>query len=215
MMHFFDGLTKLAQIGIFFTLGLLANPSEIPKILWTGSLIFLFLSIIARPLTVWLLLSPFKSSKDQIFLTAWAGLRGVASIVFAIIAMDRVTLNYDLFHLVFLISILSVAIQGSFLPYIAQKTNMIDNFYDIKKTFNDYEEECAIKFMRVTVPPKHEWIGKRIRDITFPQNALVLIIKRGNNRLMPKNHTKIKEGDRITLTVPSDLIYNIEHEQIS
>ena len=88
-------------------------------------------------------------------------------------------------------------------------------FYLIKKTFNDYEEECAIKFMRVTVPPKHEWIGKRIRDITFPQNALVLIIKRGNNRLMPKNHTKIKEGDRITLTVPSDLIYNIEHEQIS
>lgn len=215
MMHFFDGLTKLAQIGIFFTLGLLANPSEIPKILWTGSLIFLFLSIIARPLTVWLLLSPFKSSKGQILLTSWAGLRGVASIVFAIIAMDRVTLNYDLFHLVFLISILSVAIQGSFLPYIAQKTNMIDNFYDIKKTFNDYEEECAIKFMRVTVPPNHEWIGKRIRDITFPQNALVLIIKRGNNRLMPKNHTKIKEGDRITLTLPSDLIYNIEHEQIS
>ena len=47
MMHFFDGITKLAQIGIFFTLGLLAFPREVPSILLTGMLIFLFLTFIA------------------------------------------------------------------------------------------------------------------------------------------------------------------------
>ena len=151
MMHFFDGITKLAQIGIFFTLGLLAFPREVPSILLTGMLIFLFLTFIARPAAVFLLLSFFKSGINQCLLVSWAGLRGVASIVFAIIAMDSgITLHYDLFHLVFLISILSVAIQGTFLPLAAKMTNMIDPHVDIKKTFNDYEEECAVKLLRIT-----------------------------------------------------------------
>lgn len=205
VMSFFDGTTKLAQIGIFFTLGLLAFPQKVLQILYTGGAIFLFLTFIARPIVVWLLLKPFKASRGQILITSWAGLRGVASIVFAIIAMySGLSLDYDLFHLVFLISILSLALQGSLLPYIAKVTNMLDKHSDIRKTFNDYHEECAIKLLHVTVPANHDWIGKKIRDITFPQNSLVLIIKRDGKRILPKNSTQIMEGDNITLTFPAE-----------
>lgn len=202
MMHFFDGITKLAQIGIFFTLGLLAFPREVPSILLTGMLIFLFLTFIARPAAVFLLLSFFKSGINQCLLVSWAGLRGVASIVFAIIAMDSgITLHYDLFHLVFLISILSVAIQGTFLPLAAKMTNMIDPHVDIKKTFNDYEEECAVKLLRITVPKNHEWVGKPIRCVEFPQKSLAVLIKRKQERIIPKNSTVIQAGDNITLSL--------------
>lgn len=204
MMHFFDGITKLAQIGIFFTLGLLAFPREVPSILLTGMLIFLFLTFIARPTAVFLLLSFFKSGINQCLLVSWAGLRGVASIVFAIIAMDSgITLHYDLFHLVFLISILSVAIQGTFLPLAAKMTNMIDPHVDIKKTFNDYEEECAVKLLRITVPKNHEWVGKPIRCVEFPQKSLAVLIKRKQERIIPKNSTVIQAGDNITLSLPA------------
>lgn len=204
MMHFFDGITKLAQIGIFFTLGLLAFPREVPSILLTGMLIFLFLTFIARPAAVFLLLSFFKSDINQCLLVSWAGLRGVASIVFAIIAMDSgITLHYDLFHLVFLISILSVAIQGTFLPLAAKMTNMIDPHVDIKKTFNDYEEECAVKLLRITVPQNHEWVGKPIRCVEFPQKSLAVLIKRKQERIIPKNSTVIQAGDNITLSLPA------------
>lgn len=204
MMHFFDGITKLAQIGIFFTLGLLAFPREVPSILLTGMLIFLFLTFIARPAAVFLLLSFFKSGINQRLLVSWAGLRGVASIVFAIIAMDSgITLHYDLFHLVFLISILSVAIQGTFLPLAAKMTNMIDPHVDIKKTFNDYEEECAVKLLRITVPKNHEWVGKPIRCVEFPQKSLAVLIKRKQERIIPKNSTVIQAGDNITLSLPA------------
>lgn len=204
MMHFFDGITKLAQIGIFFTLGLLAFPREVPSILLTGMLIFLFLTFIARPAAVFLLLSFFKSGINQCLLVSWAGLRGVASIVFAIIAMDSgITLHYDLFHLVFLISILSVAIQGTFLPLAAKMTNMIDPHVDIKKTFNDYEEECAVKLLRITVPKNHEWVGKPIRCVKFPQKSLAVLIKRKQERIIPKNSTVIQAGDNITLSLPA------------
>ena len=204
MMHFFDGITKLAQIGIFFTLGLLAFPREVPSILLTGMLIFLFLTFIARPAAVFLLLSFFKSGINQCLLVSWAGLRGVASIVFAIIARDSgITLHYDLFHLVFLISILSVAIQGTFLPLAAKMTNMIDPHVDIKKTFNDYEEECAVKLLRITVPQNHEWVGKPIRCVEFPQKSLAVLIKRKQERIIPKNSTVIQAGDNITLSLPA------------
>ena len=204
MMHFFDGITKLAQIGIFFTLGLLAFPREVPSILLTGMLIFLFLTFIARPAAVFLLLSFFKSGINQCLLVSWAGLRGVASIVFAIIAMDSgITLHYDLFHLVFLISILSVAIQGTFLPLAAKMTNMIDPHVDIKKTFNDYEEEGAVKLLRITVPKNHEWVGKPIRCVEFPQKSLAVLIKRKQERIIPKNSTVIQAGDNITLSLPA------------
>ena len=204
MMHFFDGITKLAQIGIFFTLGLLAFPREVPSILLTGMLIFLFLTFIARPAAVFLLLSFFKSGINQCLLVSWAGLRGVASIVFAIIAMDSgITLHYDLFHLVFLISILSVAIQGTFLPLAAKMTNMIDPHVDIKKTFNDYEEECAVNVLIIRVPQNHEWDGKPIRCVEFPQKSLAVLIKRKQERIIPKNSTVIQAGDNITLSLPA------------
>lgn len=202
MMTFFDSLTKLAQIGIFFLLGLLAVPTKIFETFKVGFSIFVFLTFLGRPLVVFLLMMPFRCSLGQKLLVSWAGLRGVASIVFAIIAMDSaVSLDYDLFHLVFLISVLSVAFQGTFLPWVARVTDMIDKKIDIKKTFNDYKEECAIKFMRLTVPAKHQWVGKKISEIRFPDDSLVLYIKRDGRRFLPKEVTKIRAGDRITLTL--------------
>ena len=204
ILNFFDGITKLAQIGIFFVLGLFAIPLKVKEIFQTGILIFLFLTFLARPIAVYLLLKPFKSSNGQIFLTSWAGLRGVASIVFAIIATDSsLNLRYDLFHLVFLISILSIAIQGTLLPSVAKIFDMINYEIDIKKTFMDYKEECVIKLMQITVPFKHFWVGKRIKDIEFPDKGLVIIIKRGNHKILPHKNTKIQSGDKITLSIPS------------
>ena len=113
-----------------------------------------------------------------------------------------VRFDYDLFHLVFLISALSVAFQGTFLPWFAKLTNMIDENIDIRKTFNDYQEECAIKFIHLTVPTAHQWIGKKISEIKFPDNSVALYIKRDGKRILPQNSTKLKAGDRITLSLP-------------
>lgn len=204
LVNFFDSITSLAQIGIFFILGLLAFPSKIPSLLMTGSLIFLFITFIARPLTIFLLMTPFKASFGQNLLVSWAGLRGVASIVFAIIAIDSgINLHYDLFHLVFLISILSVAFQGTILPYFAQKVNMIDEFSDVRKTFNDYQEDFSIKLLNVEITEKSDWVDKEIKDIKLQQGSLILNIHRGNERIVPKGNTKILLGDSVIVSLPN------------
>ncbi len=204
LSNFFDGITKLGQIGIFFTLGLLAFPSRVPNLFTTGLSIFLFLTFIARPLTIFMLLKPFKATKEECLLVSWAGLRGVASIVFAIVAIsNNINLHYDLFHLVFLISILSVAFQGTLLPFIAEKTNMIDDFSDVRKTFTDYQEECAIKIIKININDTHEWSGKILKDIVFPEGALALIVKRDDEKIIPNGNTEIKNGDCVLLSLPT------------
>ena len=83
LVHFFDVLTDVSQVIIFFLLGLLVTPSELPELLLPALGIMLFLTLVARPAVVTVLLLPFRARWGQIGIVSWAGLRGAASIVFA------------------------------------------------------------------------------------------------------------------------------------
>ena len=79
-----------------------AYPSRLPQIAPTALILAVFITLIARPFTVSLLLLPFKAGLNQIFLISWAGFRGALSIVFAITATLNTVSEYDIFHSVFL-----------------------------------------------------------------------------------------------------------------
>lgn len=72
IIPFFDGVTGLSQIVIFFLLGLLSFPHKFPYIMGTAIVIALFILLIARPLTVLLILKPFHCSLNQCLLVSWA-----------------------------------------------------------------------------------------------------------------------------------------------
>ena len=98
----------------------LAFPSRLGAIFGVSLAIALFMTFIARPLVVAAILRPFKSPPKQIAVVSWAGLRGAASIVFAIVAtVNYSQLEHDLFHMVFCIVLLSIALQGSLLPWLS------------------------------------------------------------------------------------------------
>ncbi len=204
LVHFFDGITGLAQILIFFLLGLLSFPHLLPKLFLPALMIALCLTFIARPAAVFLILLPFRSSLRQCLLVAWSGLRGAASIVFAIMVIAGGTsLEHDLFHIVFFISLLSVAIQGSLLPTAARKLDMVDNSSDIRKTFNDYQDDSDLTLMRMYIPSGHNWENRKIEDVSFPTGSLALMVKREDDTLIPRGSTTILAGDTIILSVPS------------
>ena len=56
LVHFFDVLTDVSQVIIFFLLGLLVTPSELPELLLPALGIMLFLTLVARPAVVTVLL---------------------------------------------------------------------------------------------------------------------------------------------------------------
>lgn len=204
LIPFFDGITSLAQILIFFLLGLLSQPHRMPSILLSAFTIAIFLTIIARPIAIFALLRPFRCSTKQCILVSWAGLRGAASSVFAIMVVaNGVRISYDLFHIVFAVSLFSVSIQGTLLPWAAKKLDMVDEKADVRKTFNDYQEESAITLMRMYIPPGHNWQNKPIKDVSMPTGSLALMIKRNKSTVIPKGDTVILPGDNVILSVPS------------
>lgn len=196
LVHFFDGVTNLMQMLIFFLLGLLAFPSQMPSIIVPSLLIALFLTLVARPAATFAILTPFKAKINQQLMVSWAGLRGAASIVFAIFATvgDAYTKN-DLFHIVFCVVLFSIGIQGTLLPFAAKKLHMIDTKHNVEKTFNDYSEENEIQFISLNVTNGHPWIDKKIKEISLPPSTLLVMILRDGATIIPNGETDILLGD--------------------
>lgn len=200
LVHFFDTLTSMAQMMIFFLLGLLVTPSELPQVFLPACLIMVFLTFFSRPLSVFLTLFPFGTTVSQIALVSWSGLRGVASIVFAITAvLSGVFLTYNLFNLVFCIVLLSISIQGTLLPLAAEKTKMIDDSVDVFKTFNDYQEESDIRFIQLQMNPRHSWVNRMISELDIPKEFLIVLIVRDQNEMIPHGNMVIHENDTVVI----------------
>lgn len=201
LVHFFDGITGLMQMLIFFLLGLLSFPSQFPSIILPGVAIALFLTFVSRPLAVLAVLGPAKCKLNQQLLVSWTGLRGAASIVFAIIAKTSgIYMENDIFHIVFFIVLLSIALQGTLIPFVAKKLDMIDDNENVLKTFSDYSDETPVNFIELVIAPKNPWIDKKIKEIILPPGLLIVLILRDKKRVVPNGKTVIRENDIVILS---------------
>lgn len=201
LVHFFDGITGLMQMLIFFLLGLLSFPSQMPEVFFTSMIIAVFLTFVARPVSVFLLLTPFGCKIKQQLLVSLAGLRGAASIVFAIMAtISSAVIHIDIFHIVFGIVLFSILLQGSLIPLAAKKLDMIDEDSDVLKTFNDYTDEVPVQFIQFTLKGKHPWVGKKLKEILLPPDTLVVLLQREKKKITPNGDTVLLEGDTVVLS---------------
>ena len=101
-----------------------------------------------------------------------------------------------------MVAFFSVSIQGTLLPFVSERLGMVDEAADVRKTFNDYQEESAITLMQMEIPEGHNWEEKCVRDISVPTGSLAIMIKRGQETVVPKGDTVIHAGDCVILSVP-------------
>lgn len=204
LVHFFDGITGLMQILIFFLLGLVSFPSQMVSVILPALAIALFLTFVARPLSVLAILTPFKCPINQQLLVSWSGLRGAASIVFAIMAVvSPAYIKNDVFHVVFFIVLFSISIQGTLIPFVAKRLHMIDNKNDVMKTFNDYTKEVPVQFIKLPINEKHPWTNKKVSNIRFLPNTILALIIRDDKQIVPRGDTILLAGDIAVLSGPS------------
>jgi cell volume regulation protein A len=198
MVNFFDGITGLLQIVLFFLLGFLATPVDMIPVMLEAAAVMLFLTFVARPIAVTLIMTPFKASFRQQLVIMIAGFRGAASIAFAIlIKLSGLMTDNDIFHITFVIVLLSIALQGSLLPVLSRKLKMIDETENVLKTFSDYSTETELQFISSVVVPGNSWIGKQIKKVSLPPDIRIVMILRGEERIIPKGDTEIAEGDKL------------------
>ena len=203
VVRFFDNVTILAQIATFFLIGLLSYPSQMVSSLPATLVIILFLTLAARPVMVFILTGRYLKFREKIFVS-FAGLRGASSIVYAIFASaGGVYMQSNVFHIVFGLALISVAVQGTFLPWAARRLDLIDEENDVRKTFNDYQEESAMTLMQLHISPGHRWENQKLKDVTLPEGSLAMVIRREDDIIIPKGDTVMMAGDDIAVNVPS------------
>lgn len=201
LVNFFDGISWLMQIMLFFILGLLSFPSHLPAVLLDGTVISLLLILIARPVATFAILGWFRMPLKQLLFVSWTGLRGAASIVFAIFSVTRTGgMGNDLFHIVFYIALFSVSVQGTLVPFLAKKLGLVDDSKPVMKTFTDYYEDTGTQLLEHVLSPTDPWCGKSIIQADIPEEILIVMIKRGDEIVIPKGSTTLKQDDILVLS---------------
>lgn len=202
VMRFFDGLAWLMQIVLFLTLGLLVYPSDILPILGLGIAISVFLIIIARPLSVFLSLSPFKMKLRRRWYISWVGLRGAVPIVFATYPLlAGIEKAHMIFNIVFFVSLTSVLTQGTTLSVVAKWLHVaLPMKVKPKSPVDSFLSDGTKSMIReITIPEDNFSIGKRIVELKFPRKAIIAMISRDGNFLTPNGTTEIQENDTLII----------------
>ena len=200
VVFFYDGLSTIFQIAMFFLLGLLSDINLIIKALPIGFIIAIFMLLVARPLSVFGLMAPFKMKKNQLTLISLAGLRGAAAIAFAIMVVNSgINLSIDIFHIVFVICIFSLLIQGTALPYATKKLDMYDPEDSVLRTFNYYSDKTDLEFIKTHVTKNSPWVNKKISDIEISFNIIIAKIEREGKSIVPRGNTHLRDDDVIIL----------------
>lgn len=205
IVKFFDSLTGVAQMIIFFLLGLLVTPAQLPRVMLPALIVFGVITLIARPAAASGLLLPFRTKPNKLLVVSLAGLRGVASVVFAITATELAggALTFDLFNLVFCVAVLSILVQGTLLPPVSHAVGMIDSTSNVMRTFNDYQDESDIGFVRIRVGKDHAWFGKKLKDAVMPEGFLILLVLRNKRTFVPDGRTTVMDGDILVAAAPA------------
>ena len=98
-----------------------------------------------------------------------------------------------------MIVLISILFQGLLLAPLARKLNLMDNSVDVLQTFNDYQENSDIGFIKMKVKEDNILIGKMLKEIHFSSVRIAMII-RDNMSLVPKGKTVINFGDILILS---------------
>lgn len=200
---FMDGLSWLFQIIMFLCLGLLVNPHEMLEVAAVALLIGLFMIVVGRPLSVWLCLLPFgkRVNTRSMFFVSWVGLRGAVPIIFATYpVVAGVEGASVIFNVVFFITILSLITQGTTISRVARALGLST---PMPKTGNDFgvelPEEIGSDLRDMTVTTELLRRGNTLKEMNLPKGTLVMIVKRGEEYLIPNGTLQLREGDKLLL----------------
>jgi cell volume regulation protein A len=198
---FLDGVTWLVQIVMFLMLGLLVNPHELVGVAWIGVIVGAAIIFVTRPMATWLTLLPLRSkltTKARHYIS-WVGLRGAAPILFStypkLAGLDP---DNTIFNIVFFITIFSLIVQGTTVSSMAKALDLAD--VSPEKGFDiDLPDEVKAALTEVDIIEGGARDGALLKDVRLPEKTLVMMIRRGDQYIVPNGGTVLHKGDKLLL----------------
>jgi cell volume regulation protein A len=200
LLRFCDGLAWLMQIAMFLMLGLLVFPSQLAPVAPDGLLVALFLMFVARPLSVVIALARSRFSLAARLMVAWAGLRGAVPIILATFPLlAGIPSAGTIFNLVFFIVLASVLVQGTSIAAVAHWLGVNRPGGGDMRFPQEFVPQVGLasRLAEVTVAPHAPAVGRALVELGLPRGALVVLITRNGDGLVPGGSTVFAAGDRV------------------
>lgn len=198
LRRFQDGMTWLAQIGMFVVFGLFATPSEFPRIALQGVALAVFLIFVARPVAVWLCLLPFRFQRQEAAFIAWVGLRGAVSLLLALLPLiEGLPRGQEIFNAAFIMVVASLLLQGWTIRPMARQLGLI-----VPPTIGPVDK------VELELPgaASHELVVYHVvadspvaRGERIPRWARPSLVVRNGQSMRPQYASRIQAGDYVYL----------------
>jgi cell volume regulation protein A len=180
----------LAQVALFIVLGLLVVPHKLVSVALPGLALSLLLVVAVRPAAVWSCTALCKFTGRERVRLGWAGPRGAVPIVLATFALSSHVPHGDtIFNAVFFVVVISTILQGTTLEFLAGRLGLLRAF---------------------SVQPRTAIAGVTVGELALAHDAIIPIVSRGDESILPRGHTVIEAGDRLHVLVPQGTHQDIE-----
>ena len=195
---FHSGLGWVSQIVLFFTLGLLVFPSELVDVTGEGLLLAAVLAFLARPAAALLATRVGSFPPRESLLIGWAGLRGAIPIVLATFpVIEGVRQADEFFNIVFFVVLTSTLVQGATFEPLARALAVTAAEPALPRPLIEVGtiRRLGAEVIEYPVEEGDAVVGRLVNELGLPRDALVNVIVRGGEALLPRGSTRIEAGD--------------------
>jgi len=210
---FHAGVAWVAQIALFFTLGLLVFPTELQHVALDGLLLAVVLTLVARPIATFASTSLAGYSVREMTLVSWAGLRGALPVVFATFPVIEGIPKAELFfNLVFFVVITSALVQGATINPLARFLKLTSRAEAVPPPVMEVGtiRRLGAEVLEFPVEEDHALVGRLVNELGLPRDALVNVIVRDDEALLPRGSTEVAAGDRLHIVVRENARSDVE-----
>ncbi len=135
-------------------------------------------------------------AQPEVFQNAFSGIWWAASTLLTVGYGDiyPVTAMGKIFGI--FISFLGVGIVA--IPTGIISAGFVEQYSIIKKKV-EYGTESDLHFIKIHLRDRDKWVGKMIMELNLPTNVIIAVIKRGEEKIIPRGNVVLQAGDIMVL----------------
>jgi len=201
---FHQGLSWVAQISLFFLLGLLVFPSQLADVALQGTALALALIFVARPIATLVATLVERYRFRERVMLSWAGLRGAVPIWLATLpVIAGVEGSGLLFNDIFFVVVISTLLQGFTFEPLAQRLGLTTGEAALPEPVVETGmiQELGGDVLAIRIAPGDAADGRMVKELGLPRQSLVSVIVRDGQAVLPRGSTVIAGGDELHVLV--------------